>query len=139
MFTSSFAILCFFYLRTILRYSGEWVRLVTKILLLCICGLVKCSDLQFNLSKSKVLKFIRSNEIYHYEYSVCGTVLEYTEKFKDLGVIFDSKLSYSFHIDDVVNRANRTLSFVERQPVGISDVRSISILYSLLVRSLIEC
>lgn len=58
--------------------------------------------------------------------------------FKDLGVILSSKLTYSFDTGDVVNRVNRMLGFASGQLVDLSDVKSLYILYSSLVRTLIE-
>lgn len=115
MFARSFTILNFYQLQTILS---------------CVCDLQKKHWDAF-------ANWCRTKGSHHYEYSACGTALEYVDTFKDLGVILNSKLTCSFHTE-VVNRANRMLGFVGRHQVDLSDVRSICTLHSSLVQSIMD-
>jgi len=65
--------------------------------------------LKLNIKKCNVLSLSYSNTIFKYKYSasVDNMVidLERCNKVRDLGVIVDSKLSFSDHITEKVNKA----------------------------------
>lgn len=51
-----------------------------------------------NLSKCKAMTFSRLSNIFVNEYSVAGHELERVEVIRDLGVLFDSKLTFVRHM-----------------------------------------
>ena len=75
---------------------------------------------------------------YEYWYSMNGILLDYVKYEKDLGVIINSKLSWSSHCDTLVNKANIQLALVRRSCYFILDSIQRRILYLALVRSLFE-
>ena len=56
---------------------------------------------------------------------------------KDLGVIFDTKLSFGEHITSVIGRANRMWGFIIRNTKLFTNTNSIRLLYLTLVRSVL--
>ena len=72
------------------------------------------NEIGFNLGKCKLLTFSRHRSPLHFEYSLCGSILERVASIRDLGVIFSSDFSFSSHIDSVVSRSFRLLGFIKR-------------------------
>jgi hypothetical protein len=69
---------------------------------------------------------------------VNGSILSRRESIKDLGVIFDSKLSFVEHIGTIAGTAFRALGFVLRISKEFSDVETLKLLYITYVRSRLE-
>lgn len=57
---------------------------------------------------------------------------------RDLGVILDDKLTYTSHVEGIVNKAYRNLGFVMRICKPFTDPKCIMILYNAYVRSVLE-
>ena len=51
----------------------------------------------------------------HFDYNIDGTLLTKPEVVRDLGVVFDSKLSFASHIESVTASAFKFLGFVVRK------------------------
>lgn len=64
--------------------------------------------------------------------------LEEVTEIKDLGVIFDSKLSFVPHINAIVNKSYRMLGFIGRVTSKFNNISCIKFLYNSLVRSRLE-
>ena len=82
-----------------------------------------------------------SNTIIKYKYSatVDNTIidLERCNKVRDLGVIVNSKLSFSDHITEKVNTAYSILGIIKRNFQHV-DIDAFVLLYKALVRSHLE-
>ncbi|KAH0811514.1 hypothetical protein GEV33_011277 [Tenebrio molitor] len=59
-------------------------------------------------------------------------------KCKDLGVVFDSKLSFTNHIESIDNSSFKSFGFVLRNGREFSDVDTLKLLYFTYVRSRLE-
>lgn len=64
--------------------------------------------------------------------------LEEVTEIKDLGVIFDCKLSFVPHINAIVNKSYRMLGFIGRVTSKFNNISCIKFLYNSLVRSRLE-
>ena len=77
----------------------------------------KVWDLHFNISKCKIMHVGRNNINKDYNMTdfngVNNVISDCTEE-KDLGVIFDHRLSFDSHIQAVVNKANKVLGIMKR-------------------------
>ena len=71
------------------------------------------------------------------EYNIKDTILQKKESVKDLGIIFDNKLTFREHIIDKVNKANSILGVIKRNFKNLSNEAFI-ILYKTMVRSHLE-
>lgn len=98
-----------------------------------------CMDnlLDLNLNKCFEITFSGSTNTFDIPYHINGIVLKTTNEIKDLGVIFDSKLTFVKHISDITSRALRTLGFIQRNSTDLSTT-SLKILFCSLVRSILE-
>ena len=59
-------------------------------------------------------------------------------RFRDLGVIFDDKMSFSAHIEAIVNESMKALGFITRNARQFQNVETLKLLYSAFVRSKLE-
>lgn len=75
-----------------------------------------CSYNQLSLcpEKCSVISFCHNRNPIHYEYSLSNSVLSRTSLIRDLGVLWDDKLSLNEHLESVVASASRTLGLICR-------------------------
>lgn len=67
-----------------------------------------------NISKCTLISFSRRRVSVLYDYSIDGSLLARLDRVKDLGVTFNTCLSFVDHIGSIVNKANAILGFVKR-------------------------
>lgn len=91
-----------------------------------------------NAKKCQVITFTKNKKPLNYAYGVGGGVLDRVNVVRDLGVMFDSVLSFRPHYDHICNNANRLLSFLLRNTKPFRNAASLVILYNALVRSILE-
>lgn len=101
-----------------------------------------CHDnkLQINVSKCNVISFTRRREItfQYFNYNINGNALNRVQLIKDLGVTFDSKLTFENHIKIITNRAYKMLGFIFRSLNHFKQSNTYKILYFTYVRSILE-
>ena len=94
--------------------------------------------LTLNIQKCKVIRFTKSSSPIQRDYFIGDSKLELVTTINDLGVIFDSSLTFNAHIEQMVLKAFRMLGFIKRHTKHICDTKAISCLYNCLVRSILE-
>ncbi|KAI5727805.1 hypothetical protein M8J77_007187 [Diaphorina citri] len=95
------------------------------------------NGLQLTLHKCAFIYFSRRREAVTYQYHLDSQPLNQVDVIQDLGVLLDSKLSFSVHIENLCMRSHRLLGYVFRSSKGLS-FDSFKLLYLSLVRSLLE-
>ena len=97
------------------------------------------NKMKFHPSKCKVLSISsRTHGNPSAVYSLGGTVLEFVNTEKDLGVDITPKLSWTVQCDRIYTKACQQLGIVRRNGHIVTDVRSRRALYLSLVRSQFE-
>lgn len=94
--------------------------------------------LHLNASKCKVVTFTRKHSTIDNVYSIDGMLLSRSNSTKDLGVIFDSQLTFIDHINLKVKEATKMLGFIIRNCKSFTNIRALKILYFSYVRSKLE-
>lgn len=94
--------------------------------------------LNLNIKKCSVISFTRSPCKINFDYYICKTLLTRVESVKDLGVIFDSKLSFNEHVQEICKKAFRMLGFIFRSCKYFTNIYSLLTLYKSYVRSQLE-
>jgi hypothetical protein len=74
----------------------------------------RLNNLVLNHHKCSIVTFTRKTKPLLFDYKVNGSILSRRESIKDLGVFFDSKLSFFEHIRTIAGTAFRALGFVLR-------------------------
>jgi ribonuclease P/MRP protein subunit RPP40 len=98
----------------------------------------KLNNLVLNHLKCSIVSFTRKTKPLLFDYKINGSILTRCESIRDLGVIFDSKLSFGEHIRTIAGTAFRALGFVLRAGRKFSDVTTLKLLYITYVRSRLE-
>lgn len=94
--------------------------------------------LYLNIDKCNVVTFCRKLLPLSFPYSIDTALLNVTSEIKDLGIIFDSKLTFAQHLDFITNKASSMLGFVRRWSKEFHDPYALRSLYECLVRSILE-
>lgn len=94
----------------------------------------------FNLNpdKCKSIRFYKKSSVNPFSYSINNNLLENVYYIKDLGIIIDSNLKFNYHIDAVVSKSSKMLGFLSRSTKDFTNTRSLNILFSSLVRSILD-
>nr|CAH7715255.1 unnamed protein product [Callosobruchus chinensis] len=90
-----------------------------------------------NLDKCYKISFFRINKPLDFHYKIKNVDVVGKDRINDLGVIFDSKMTFSFHISGIASKALKILGFVQRNSKDFS-VFAFQLLYCSLVRSILE-
>jgi len=70
--------------------------------------------MKFDPSKCFVMRITRKRDPVIYKYKLMGQTLESVLHYPYLGVELSSKLDWSHHIDNKVNKANQILGFLRK-------------------------
>ncbi|KAJ3656334.1 hypothetical protein Zmor_015418 [Zophobas morio] len=91
-----------------------------------------------NSSKCCYISYCRKLNIVDFSYSIEGTLLERKTSIKDLGVTFDSCLTFDIHLTNICNAANKSLGFVMRTSKFFNNIDVIKSLFFAYVLSKLE-
>lgn len=92
------------------------------------------NDLHFNTGKCKIVSFSRCEQMIHHSYNMLSTTtLARLTECRDLGVTFQSSLTFAGHIAATVKSATKTLGYILRNCLGFSDPEVLLTSYSALV------
>ena len=92
--------------------------------------------LKLNVNKCKFVSYGRNYD-YQANYTLHDTNLERLENFKDLGVLFDSKLKFGEHIQEKINKAYNILGVIKRNFKFLPE-KSFVMLYKSMLPSHLE-
>lgn len=98
----------------------------------------KINDMNLNVNKCSVITFSRKLWPRQHNYKMNDTEVKRTEIVKDLGVLFDKKLTFKPHIDRIVNSSYSTLGFIKRIAKEFDDPYITKSLYTSLIQSKLE-
>lgn len=97
------------------------------------------NHLFLNFSKCKVVTFTRKHFPVLYNYTYANGLQFIRENcVKDLGIYFDSCLTFKDHMDYITSKANSVFGFLKRNSKNFSNAKTITVLFESLVRSHLE-
>ena len=96
------------------------------------------NGLELNPSKCSIVSYSRKQSKIQFNYQVCNFPAKRSSMVRDLGILYDDKLSFSSHITEITSSAYKLLGFVIRNAKPFKDVRVLKLLYFCLVRSKLE-
>ena len=100
-------------------------------------GWCQLNKLYLNVKKCNYISFSRKPDRIVTNYFINGQQLEYKYSIRDLGVIFDMKLSFTKHINSISVKGSKLLGFVIRNTKYFST-QATKMVYCSLVRSVLE-
>lgn len=89
-------------------------------------------------SSSLFVTFTRKKYFIEYQYNLNETILSRHSNVTDLGVVFDSRLTFVPHIDAKISEASRVYGFIVRNCRGFNNILALKTLYFSYVRSKLE-
>lgn len=99
----------------------------------------KNNGLVLNVDKCAIMTFTkRTSTAIAYDYKIDDQVLVKKESMRDLGVIYDKKLSFSTHIDKICKKGRQMCGFIIRNSKHFKDHKTEVTLYKSLARSHLE-
>lgn len=96
------------------------------------------NSLTLNISKCTTVSYSRKKEVISYQYNINNECISRSNCVKDLGIMFDEKLSFNVHVDRTVSSALKSLGFIIRNTHNFRNIQCLKILYFSLVRSKLE-
>lgn len=96
------------------------------------------NKLPLNTGKCNVMTFSTKTNKIIYNYTIQSTDINRCTSFKDLGILFDPTLSFSFHIENIAKSSVKMLGFIFRTCSTFTNADSLKILYFSYVRSKLE-
>ncbi|KAL1447690.1 hypothetical protein WDU94_012381 [Cyamophila willieti] len=102
-----------------------------------LCNWFEVNCLTVNASKCQVISFSRGSYL-DFSYSIDSSNIPRSTCVRDLGVLFDSKLTFVPHINKICSKASGMLGFLFRSTKDFSNVLPLKILYCSLVRGILE-
>lgn len=96
------------------------------------------NKLLLNPLKCNVLSITTKKTTIKYDYTLENSVLSRPDTFTDLGVVFDEKLSFTHHINRIIEKSYKSLGFLIRNTLHFSNATGLKLLYFSIVRSNLE-
>lgn len=92
-----------------------------------------------NVEKCFVITFTTNsvNKV-EFNYMLEGRSLTRKTTIKDLGILFDEKLTFRDHYDYIINKCNKLLGFIARITKDFKNPSSFLLLYFSMIRSILE-
>lgn len=119
---------------SIIRNVDDCVNLQLQLML----SWCEQNKLRLNVDKCKIMTFSRRTEIYSYDYECNGRRLERHIVLRDLGVLFDTELSFVEHISQIILDAAKVYGFMIRNCRDFTEINCLKILYNAVIRSKLE-
>ena len=96
------------------------------------------NGLNLNINKCKTMTYALKKNVLMYNYRIGDTTIDRVSSIKDLGVLFDAKLSFKMHIHNITSSAYRSLGLIIRQGKDFRNILALRALYYAYVRSRLE-
>lgn len=96
------------------------------------------NKMPLNLDKTVVVTYSRKTMAVHYGYNIAGDRIRRESSIRDLGVLFDSKLLFNGHVDNIVSKARRNLGLLLWVARRFNTADTILRLYKAIVRPILE-
>ena len=93
------------------------------------------NGLEFNEFKCKVMIFGKKLDNNETIFKINNQELQIVNSFKDLGIIFDNKLTFRDHVFHMISKAKKSLWLLKYHSKKFKNVDAIILLYNSLVKS----
>ena len=91
-----------------------------------------------NINKCHSMTISNLNQELNFDYSFDNNTLTGVKSIRDLGVIIDKNITFSEHIDEVVQATLKTLGFIFRSTKDFTKTESFITLYNSLIKSKLQ-
>ena len=103
-----------------------------------LCVWCEKNKMIINIDKCSSIQFTRSILLKENKYVLNNLEIDNVNIIKDLGILFDKKITFNDHVVAICNKAFKMLGFIRRHTRDFNNVQVIKVLYTSLVRSHVE-
>ena len=96
------------------------------------------NNIDLNISKCAILSYYKSKNPVIVDYFIQNQLIQRVSVFRDLGVYFDTALTFKQHISEIATNAFKSAGFIMRNCGSFSNIQTLKILFNTLVRSKLE-
>lgn len=96
------------------------------------------SLLQLNVKKCNIVTYTRKQSPPIINTTLGNQAVSKCDKIRDLGVVLDSKLTFTEHYNTIIYKAKNMLNFIKRFSYNFQDPYTLKTLYIAYVRSIME-
>ncbi|GBN25854.1 hypothetical protein AVEN_252762-1 [Araneus ventricosus] len=104
----------------------------------CLFNWYTVNKLHLNIEKCRILSYTRKSQPLNHVYKINDLVLSHSDSVTDLGIIFDTKLDFSQHINSMISKAYCGLGILKRKTRAFSSEIALKVSYYAHVRSSLE-
>lgn len=94
--------------------------------------------LNLNIGKCNIVSFTRKKNPLQFLYTIDNIIIERRNEIKDLGITFDHKFSFAFHISNIITSAHKLWGFIYRNSKEFNNIVTCKALFYSFVRSKLE-
>lgn len=96
--------------------------------------------MHLNVNKCSIISFTRRTDVrcQYFNYSINNVSLNRSRVVKDLGVLFDAKLTFSNHIQSIIQRSSKLLGFIFRSLKPFQKIDTHMTLFYSYIRNVLE-
>lgn len=98
----------------------------------------KQNKMHLNHKKCQLIKFTRNLKIIDSSYLIDGHKIHEQDTVRDLGILYDRKLTFVPHIENIIKRGSKLLGFVIRNGKPFRNPKTKILLFYSLIRSILE-
>lgn len=96
------------------------------------------NSMQCNVGKTVVVSFTRKKNMVLNSYKMAGIDIKRSFEHKDLGIYFDSKLNFNYHMQNILSKGRKCSALVYWVSKNFRNPLTIKVLFGSLVRSRLE-
>lgn len=96
------------------------------------------NKMYLNTNKCFHVKYHRKHNIITSSYFIDNEKIKELDSIRDLGILYDKKLTFVPHINNIIKKASNVLGFVIRKCKTFRNFKTKIIIYNTLVRSILE-
>ena len=102
---------------------------------------LKANELSLNIAKTHAMIFSNTSNVLNYPFNVTlnGTSIRFVDRTKFLGVIVDSKLSWSHHIDYIHGKISKGIGILKKVRKILNKKTMVNLYYTFLYPYLSYC
>jgi hypothetical protein len=90
------------------------------------------NSLSLNIDKCQIVTYSKKHNPLHSNYHICDINLHRSSLFKDLGILFDSKLLFNAHVSAIKNKALSVFGMIKRNCSDFHEPRSLLALATII-------
>jgi len=87
------------------------------------------NNLSLNINKCNVITFLCIDILISFDYTIDTCFVTKVNSIRDLGIIIDSNLSFTSHINTLIRKTFKILGFINRNTVDFKNINALKTLF----------